>query len=43
LGRGFGEGAGLKTLSLSRNEAQNQKDRWPQDLQPIATAFLEML
>jgi len=29
-GRGFSDGAGLKTLSWSWNEAKNQKDRWPQ-------------
>jgi len=28
--QGLGEGAGLKTLQLSRNEAKNQKDRCSQ-------------
>ena len=28
FGRGFGEGAGLKTLQLSQNDARTQKDRF---------------
>jgi len=39
----FREGAGLKTLSLSGNEAKSQKDRCPQDNHPLAAYWMELL